>query len=78
MTSDPDLLWITGGTTLLFGAAAVYGASLLRFLGAKRGLKPPPRSVIMIFRIWFGLLAAGAFWLLLSGHHALLGRLGTR
>lgn len=77
MTPDPDLLWMTIGAALLFGAAALYAESLLAFVGRTRGLKSPPHFAVIVFRVWFGLLAAGALWLLLSGRHGLLGRSGT-
>lgn len=77
MSSDPDLLWITGGATLVFAAAAIYAGSLTAFLGRTRRLKAPPRFAVIIFRVWFSLLAAGALWLLVAGRHGLLGRAGT-
>lgn len=77
MTRDPDLLWITVGAVLAFGAAAAYAGSLLAFLGRTRRLKTPPRFAVIIFRVWFGLLSAGALWLLLLGRQGLLSRSGT-
>jgi len=77
MTPDRDLVWLTIGAVIFFGAAAIYAETLLAFLGRTRRLSSPPRFAILIFRVWFGLLATGALWLLLAGRHGLLSRSGT-
>ena len=78
MSPDPNLPFITLSAAVLFGAAALFADPLLMKLGRLRGLKPPPRSIVMIFRIWFAVLAGGSLWLLLASHHGLLSRLGAR
>ena len=77
MSPDRDLIWITIGAVVVFGALAVYSGRVLRFLGKTRGLKAPPPAAILVFRLWFTLLACGAVWLLLAGHPGLFGRPGT-
>jgi len=69
MKPDHDLILMTLGAVLLFGAAAIYSGSLLAFVGKTRGLKAPPRCAVTIFRVWFALLAGGALWLLVAALH---------
>jgi hypothetical protein len=76
MKPDHDLIWLTLGAVLLFGAAAVYSGTVLAFVGKTRGLKSPPRFAVTIFRIWFSLLAGGALWLLVSSLHGQFARAG--
>lgn len=76
MKPDHDLIWLTLGAVLLFGAAAVYSNKVMAFVGKTRGLKAPPRFAVTIFRIWFALLAAGSLWMLLAGLHGPLHRAG--
>jgi hypothetical protein len=73
MKPDHDLILMTVGAVVLFGAAAIYSGSVLAFVGKTRGLKAPPRFAVTIFRVWFAFLSGGALWLLVAALHHHVG-----
>jgi uncharacterized membrane protein YccC len=55
-------------TTLAFAALAIYAPTLISKFAAQRRLRPPHPALVLAFRVWFGVLALAAFWLLLQHH----------
>jgi len=53
-------------TTAAFAALAIYAPTLFTRFAALRRLRPPHPAIVVAFRVWFGVLALAAFWLLLQ------------
>lgn len=75
MTPDHELLLSTAFATVVFGAIALFfGKVLRRVERARRAFKPPHRTLELVFRLWFAVLALGALYLTLFGHTGLFPR----
>jgi hypothetical protein len=54
----------------IFAAIAIFAGDGLRSFAARRRLKPPHASLILLFRVWFALLALATAWILLRHPHS--------
>ena len=74
MTTDHELLAFTAFAAILFGTFALFFQTYLRRSKRLSRMRPPPPSLILIFRLWFAALALGALYLTFFGHHGLFPR----
>ncbi len=67
MTRDPGLITLTAVTAGVFAAIAIFFGTFIRSFARKRRLKLPPRSLEIVFRLFFAILALGALYLAFHG-----------
>jgi hypothetical protein len=53
----------------VFAALAIFAPDIFRSLSQRRRIAPPHRHLLLVFRIWFGLLAAATVWLIFHQPH---------
>ncbi len=71
LTQDPELLTFTLLATVSFALIALFFGTVLRRLARARRLKLPHRTLELVFRLWFAVLALGALYLTLFGRAGL-------
>ena len=62
-----QLLIATG----IFAAIALFAGDGIRRFAQRRRLKAPHASLVLLFQVWFGVLALATIWVLLRQTHTL-------
>jgi hypothetical protein len=63
---DPSIAALTLGSFLVFAAVALYADRATMHLSRKTRTRPPHKSLMLLLRGWFALLAVGCLWILLE------------
>ena len=66
MRADPNLPFLLCGAFLVFAAIAFYAERATTHLSRRMRARPPHRTLLLVLRGWFTLLAVGCLWILLA------------